>query len=52
MQSPVPAEAVCCTQESIRANLELLAEQTYDRLLEKESLTAGWSDCYKGGEEL
>lgn len=40
------------TQESIRANLELLAEQTYDRLLEKESLTAGWSDCYKGGEEL
>ena len=33
-------------------NLELLAEQTYDRLLEKESLTAGWSDCYKGGEEL
>ena len=32
--------------------LELLAEQTYDRLLEKESLTAGWSDCYKGGEEL
>lgn len=31
---------------------ELLAEQTYDRLLEKESLTAGWSDCYKGGEEL
>ena len=40
------------TQENIRANLELLAEQTYDRLLEKESLTAGWSDCYKGGEEL
>ena len=40
------------TQESIRANLELLAEQTYDRLLEKESLTAGWSDCYMGGEEL
>ena len=39
-------------QENIRANLELLAEQTYDRLLEKESLTAGWSDCYKGGEEL
>ena len=34
------------------ANQELLAEQTYDRLLEKESLTAGWSDCYKGGEEL
>ena len=39
-------------REIIRANLELLAEQTYDRLLEKESLTAGWSDCYKGGEEL
>ena len=40
------------TQESIRANLELLAEQTYDRLLENEALTVGWSGCYKGGEEL
>ena len=40
------------TQEGIRANLELLAEQTYDRLLENESLTVGWSGRYKGGEEL
>ena len=31
------------TQEGIRANLELLAEQTYDRLLETEALTVGWS---------
>ena len=32
------------TQEGIRANLELLAEQTYDRLLENEALTVGWSE--------
>ena len=32
------------TQESIRANLELLAEQTYDRLLENEALTVGWNE--------
>lgn len=32
------------TQEGIRANLELLAEQTYDRLLETEALTVGWSE--------
>ena len=30
-------------QENIRANLELLAEQTYDRLLENEALTVGWN---------
>lgn len=32
------------TQENIRANLELLAEQTYDRLLENEALTVGWNE--------
>ena len=32
------------TQEGIRANLELLAEQTYDRLLENEALTVGWNE--------
>lgn len=32
------------TQESIWANLELLAEQTYDRLLENEALTVGWNE--------
>lgn len=32
------------TQESIRANLEILAEQTYDRLLENEALTVGWNE--------
>lgn len=32
------------TQEGIRGNLELLAEQTYDRLLETEALTVGWNE--------
>ena len=32
------------TQEGIWANLELLAEQTYDRLLENEALTVGWNE--------
>lgn len=30
------------TQAGIRANMELLAEQAYDRLLETEELTVGW----------
>lgn len=30
------------TQESIRANLVLLMEQSYDRLLETEQLAIGW----------
>lgn len=32
------------TQESIRANLELLAEQMYDRLLENEALIVEWNE--------
>lgn len=31
------------TQEGIRRNLELLAEQSYDRLLEAEQVTVGWN---------
>lgn len=32
------------TQEGIRASLELLIEQAYDRLLESETLTVGWNE--------
>ena len=32
------------TQEGIRASLELLIEQAYDRLLETEALTVGWNE--------
>ncbi len=32
------------TRENIRANIALLAEQTYDRLLEQEQLIAGWEE--------
>ena len=32
------------TQAGIRANVELLAEQAYDRLLETEEPTVGWGD--------
>ena len=32
------------TQEGIRASLELLVEQAYDRLLETEALTVGWNE--------
>ena len=31
------------TQETIQANLVLLMEQTYDRLLEKEQASIGWN---------
>ena len=32
------------TRESIQAGLQLLAEQTYDSLLEREQLSVGWED--------
>lgn len=32
------------TQEGIRANMDLLAEQSYERLLEQEQITIGWEE--------
>lgn len=36
------------TQQGIWANVELLAEQAYDRLLETEQLTVGWNEGVRG----
>lgn len=32
------------TQEGIKANLTILLEQAYDRMLEQEQLTTGWEN--------
>ena len=32
------------TRENIRSSLDLLMEQTYDRMLETEQMTIGWKD--------